>query len=232
MQLLLRAHTSVRTTIRNLAFPSTAIISADAGTIRCSHGARSRLLRPTQRLTLRPFTPIAIELGHEGAACIDVAMDALAHPGPGSSASRPLTRWLASLVLTEPLEDWNLDWFAGIAGISKASLSRRLFAEGSSFREAVRAHRLLRLLLDLPGLGRPSHAMVTRYGFSDRCQLEDAVFEQFGLTLRQLERLVAHETGSPAAVKTLPPDFGGMRPPAVALQCEEPPDLAPAPCQR
>lgn len=243
MQLILHARDGAHATIRNLSFPATAVIVPAGGTVRCSHRGHSRLFGPAQRLTLRPFTPIALDLAIDAAAIIELPFDltsptdtgdASGHDGTGS-AMRPLTRLLARNALAAPHHDWTLDTFAAIAGLSRTLLSRRLFAEGTSFREVVRTHRLIRLLIELPRLGRPDHTLATRYGFTDRCQLENAVFDQFGMPLGRLQRLVASDARSissrPAGSRKNPaPQYRWHPPTLAAIQCDRPPGWAQTPC--
>ncbi len=237
MQLLLHARDGAHATIRNLSFPATAVIAPAAGAVRCSHRGHSRLFAPAQRLTLRPFTPIALDLGIGAAATIDVprylvspvdGRDPLRHDASGAATTRPLTRLLARHAVAAPHHDWTLDAFAGIAGLSRTLLSRRLFAEGTSFREVVRTHRLIRLLLDLPELGHPDHTMAACYGFADRCQLENAVFDQFGVPLGRLRHLLTDTIeriqSHPACDRKNPtPQYRWHMTPAPAIQCERPP---------
>lgn len=243
MQLILHARDGVHATIRNLSFPATAVIEPAGGAVRCSHRGLSRLFGSAQRLTLRPFTPIALDLGIGAAVIIELPFD-LAQPDdtrdPASheatgGALRPLTRLLARHVLAAPQRDWTLDTFAAIAGLSRTLLSRRLFAEGASFREVVRTHRLTRLLIELPQLGRLDHALAIRYGFTDRCQLENAVFDQFGMPLGRLQRLVASDARSipsrPVRSRKNPaPQYRWHPPTLAAIQCDRPPGWAQTPC--
>lgn len=232
MKLILHARHDAVATIRNLSFPVPAIIAPAAGLIRCSHRGMSRLVRPAQRLALRSFTPIAIEFGSNAAVVIELPADLLRACERGiEDTPRPLTSLLARHVLAAPQRDWTLDAFACIAGISRAVLSRRLFTEGTSFREIVRSHRLVRLLLDLPKVALHERTMAPQYGFGDRCQFEDAIFEHFGLPLAQLRRLVTDGANGTEGVEgwtkdgreSPAPQFRWHLPPAAAIQCDRPP---------
>nr|WP_315595288.1 hypothetical protein [uncultured Cupriavidus sp.] len=134
-----------------------------------------------------------IDIANDAAASIEIHPNDLCSDSDATgTAMRPLTRLLAHHVLGAPQRNWTLDAFASVAGMTRPALSRRLFAEGTSFRESVRTHRLTRLLIDLSDCSLPAHTLSLRYGFADRCLLEDAVFEQYGLSLSRLKNIVGH----------------------------------------
>ncbi|TPQ33949.1 hypothetical protein [Cupriavidus pinatubonensis] len=192
MEVMVHAREVGLTTVCNLVFPTLVTIEAAIGPVWGSHCRRARQLRESQRLDIQPFYGFDLSLGAGAAVKIAVNWswtDELP-PSAARAVIQPLSRMLAFHAFARPELDWTLELFAARACLTKKDLSRRLFAEGTSFRQALRTNRLSRLLIDLPGLGRLDGVDAVRYGFADRCQAENAVFDRFGLSLFQLQRLV------------------------------------------
>ena len=111
------------------------------------------------------------------------------------SRNKPITATLALAVFLRP----DAAWHAGAATLAvglenSTNLSRRLLKEGECLRDITATQRLMRALFDLAD-GKPLSLAPHRYGFLDRCRLENALFERFGLTpdmlgqpTRRLER--------------------------------------------
>ncbi|KAI3602698.1 Phenylalanyl-tRNA synthetase beta chain (plasmid) [Cupriavidus necator H850] len=78
--------------------------------------------------------------------------------------------------------------------LSIGEVSKRLFSEGECMREIVQSARLSRFFVDLAKLGAVNNHVAEAYGFQDRYQLEDAIFDSFGLTLANLKILLREMT--------------------------------------
>nr|WP_315598904.1 hypothetical protein [uncultured Cupriavidus sp.] len=104
-----------------------------------------------------------------------------AAPQWARSRDKPVTAALSLAVFGRP----DAAWHAGAATLtlglkSSASLSRRLLKEGECLRDIVVTQRLMRVLFDLAD-GKPLSLAPHRYGFPDRCRLENALFDRFRL---------------------------------------------------
>ncbi|WP_439687524.1 hypothetical protein MNJPNG_22300 [Cupriavidus oxalaticus] len=186
------AHQHGPTTVRNLSFPGTARIEARHGSFWYACNGYTREVRRKTEILVRPFNRFELGLSRGTIVHVTLSCEPAPRPLSGPAADKPLTRELAQRVFATPHRQWSIAAMSLATGRRQASLSRELFAEGSSFRELLRTTRLNRLFVDIPGLGRFDHALAAQYGFRDRCQLEDAVFDHFGLTLMQLSGLHRH----------------------------------------
>ena len=107
--------------------------------------------------------------------------DPHATPQRAPSRDKPVTAALSFAVFGLP----DAAWHAGAATLalglnSSAMLSRQLLKEGECLRDIVITQRLMRVLFDLAG-GQPLSLAPHRYGFPDRCRLENALFDRFCL---------------------------------------------------
>lgn len=101
---------------------------------------------------------------------------------------KPATAGICLAVFAAPQLDWGLSAAAAQFGeLDGRGLSRKLLQECSSLRQLVRTQRLSRFVFDL--LSSTPNASAASYGFSDRCHLENAVYDQFGISVAALSRL-------------------------------------------
>jgi len=99
-----------------------------------------------------------------------------------SSRNKPITAALALAIFLRPDTAWHAGAATFAVGLdSGANLSRRLLKEGECLRDIATTQRLMRALFDLAD-GKPLSLAPHRYGFIDRCRLENALFDRFGLT--------------------------------------------------
>lgn len=106
-------------------------------------------------------------------------------PAPFRKSARqttPTARSIARFVFSEPHLTWTVSDAAQRLGWRKQDVSRRLFAEGKSFREIVFSQRLSRFLCDRAVVPTIDNRIARMYGFPERCSFEDAIFSQFGAT--------------------------------------------------
>ncbi|MBU68635.1 MAG: hypothetical protein CL858_24875 [Cupriavidus sp.] len=72
-------------------------------------------------------------------------------------------------------------------------ISRKLLQENESLRQVALRQRLNRLLFDV--LSARYAGVPAVYGFVDRCRLENAVYDRFGVSLDSLHLLTGKGAG-------------------------------------
>lgn len=170
------------TVIRNLYFPFPACLSLISGeaSLRDTHWRRN--LRSGQVIAIPALNRFTVELPPRS------IMEIMLYDECGWVEHKPYrlySRSLAGLVFLSPCLTWTRDRFAASMSMTVADISRRLFAEGMSFREIVLSCRLARLLVD-QSTEALSCGTRKSYGFGSRVLLENAVYDCFGLSLAAL----------------------------------------------
>ncbi|MDF3839907.1 hypothetical protein P3W85_44330 [Cupriavidus basilensis] len=191
--------------IRDLRFPVSLSIEVTAGHCIVSQRGFARTLRSRVARVVPALEPVSLVLIDSVTLAL-IQIDALPIPkAPGGFAGlgdradwvaddarerKPLTAALSLAVFMAPHADWRLATACRPLGLDETgTVSRRLLCEGESFREIVMTYRLTRLALDLMATG--SMQVPAFYGFRDRCHLENAVYDRFGLPVSALARLAS-----------------------------------------
>jgi hypothetical protein len=209
MHIITRDGVGWMATIRRLSFPFPTTIEAIEGNVWYTASGHTRLLRHRQRVHALPLALCDIGLTCNGIVSIRSDVDSI-HRNANSvsngcdtknlthqvarkfSSTMPLARTLALNVFRSPHFAWTQDFFSSNVELSKREISRQLFIQGKSFRQIVHMQRLIRFLCDLHKIPYIDDSVARKYGFSHCDRLEDAVYEQFDLTLESLWRTFGH----------------------------------------
>ncbi|AGW90186.1 hypothetical protein [Cupriavidus sp. DF5525] len=195
--------------IGNLQFPFPIRIDVETGACELLMRRFTRTLRSGQARVVPPLEELSLTLLHRATLTLAIVPQSETCALPSGRCRgneslhleaddlrqrRPATAGIALAVFTAPHHDWGLSSAAAWLGMpDRRWLSRKLLQECSSLRQLVRTQRLSRFLFDL--LSSAPLCSAARYGFADQCGLENAVYDQFGISVAALSRLssVGHE---------------------------------------
>jgi len=189
--------------IRNLQFPFPVRLDVEAGLCDVSIRGFTRTLRVGDARILPGLEQASIALLRQARLALTIVPEpaaltlGLAADRNGEPVSlviddvlrrKPLTACISLAVFMAPHSDWRLSSAGAVAGIpSGPLLSRKLLQESQSLRDMVRIQRLSRFVFDTL-LSVPDR-LASSYGFSDRCRLENAVYDHFGISVESLARI-------------------------------------------
>lgn len=189
--------------IRNIQFPLPIRVDVETGTCEVSMRGFTRTVCYGQSRLVPALEEVSLILLRHAR----VTLTFVPESGPGFSASvrgqdrgalcqsmddsrqrKPVTAGISLAVFAAPQSDWGLSSAAAWLGtLDRRWLSRKLLQECSSLRQLVRTQRLSRFVFDL--LSSAAQSSAASYGFSDQCCLENAVYDQFGISVAALSRL-------------------------------------------
>ncbi|MBP0624366.1 hypothetical protein [Cupriavidus consociatus] len=184
------------TAIRNLQFPLPVRIDVESGACELSMRGFTRTIRHGEARLVPALEEVSLTLLRQARVTLTMLPECGVDPGrercrPSTDDSwkrRPATAGLSLAVFASPQLDWGLSSAAACLGkMDGRSLSRKLLQECSSLRQVVKTQRLSRFLFDLMASARQASA--ASYGFPDQCRLENAVYDQFGISISALSRL-------------------------------------------
>jgi len=214
MQLMISGIEHGAVHLRNLRFAFPISIRVENGICGLSLGGYTRSIYATETRLIAPLEMItltiekrsriviaAIDIGEEGPSIlgrVDSNPRSRIHTRPNATYW-PIRRRLAQVVATAVFDAPHLNWRLSSAPIylttNETNISRTLMQEGESFREIVRTQRLMRLLFDTYHYGQRWLASCA-YGFPERCRLENAAYDHFGITPELLSRVLCPMLGS------------------------------------
>lgn len=190
LQLLLSNSRRTRLQARELRFPFPVAANIEGGEcavwlpgeMRDSDARAPKWIPPLERIsvTVAPKCRVSfrLQLSSPSHAMVNLI----------TSRNKPITAALSLAIFLLPDAAWHAGAAALAVGLdSSAILSRLLLKEGECLREIATTQRLMRALFDLAD-GKPLSLAPHRYGFLDRCRLENALFDRFGLMPDMLVR--------------------------------------------
>ncbi len=161
----------------------------------CEVAVPGQMLDPTGDRLIRALDYTSVSLKQEARIVFrSLRLQAPLSAAPGRHAKRqhkPVASALAATVFALPGHPWCVDNALQALRLDDGgSLTHRLLREGESFRELVATQRLMRLLFDRCAAA-PNEGSAASYGFPDRCRLENALYDRFGIEPALLFRLLA-----------------------------------------
>ncbi|SOZ33471.1 conserved hypothetical protein [Cupriavidus taiwanensis] len=192
------------TAIRNLQFPLAVRVDVESGACELSMRGFTRTVRHGEARLIPALEEVSLTLLRQARLTLTMLPECGLDPGrehcqPAPNdpwKRRPATAGLSLAVFAAPQLDWGLTSAAACLGkLDGRSLSRKLLQECSSLRQLVKTQRLARFIFDLMASARPASA--ASYGFTDHCRLENAVYDQFGMSISALSRLSRSRPGMP-----------------------------------
>ncbi|KJK22189.1 hypothetical protein UB46_22820 [Burkholderiaceae bacterium 16] len=191
------------TGIRNIQLPFPIRVGVEAGACEVSMRGFTRAVPHGESRLIPALEEVSLTLLRHARVTLTIVPESgPGFPGAGRDQGcgstdpstddlrqrKPATAGISLAVFASPQSDWGLSSAAACLGkVDGRWLSRKLLQECSSLRQLVRTQRLSRFVFDLLSSAAPSSA--TSYGFSDRCHLENAVYDQFGISVAALSRL-------------------------------------------
>ncbi|WP_042883279.1 hypothetical protein [Cupriavidus necator] len=189
--------------IRNIQLPFPIRVVVEAGTCEVSMRGFTRAVRHGESRLIPALEEVSLTLLRQAKVTLTIVPESgPGFPAPGRDQGRvssspstddlrqrkPATAGISLAVFTSPQSDWGLSSAAACLGkLDGRWLSRKLLQECSSLRQLVRTQRLSRFVFDL--LCSATQSSAASYGFTDRCRLENAVYDQFGISVAVLARL-------------------------------------------
>ncbi|SFI00400.1 hypothetical protein SAMN04515618_107180 [Collimonas sp. OK307] len=206
MKIVIHGGAGRRATIRRLCFPFPIAIEVIEGSVWYMAGGHARLLRQHQRVHSLPFSLCDIGVSINGFVLIQSDVTSIQNDSCVTCAGRetkilthqtaqdlsstvPLTHILALRVFRAPHVEWTPSLLASVVAMPKRKISRQFFSQGESFRQIVHTQRLTRFFCDLHKIAHVDDSVARKYGFAHVDRLEDAVYEQFDLTLDCLRHM-------------------------------------------
>jgi hypothetical protein len=189
--------------LRNLRFAFPVLASVEEGVCGLSVAGFTRTVRATNCRLLAPLEVVTLSVPWRARVSLDKvdvaslleeapssrrARNGSQHPGCRDAGHRafprkPLTMEVSSAVFFAPHLGWRLASAPSLlSAVAGTKISRGLLQEGESFRQIVMTQRLMRFLFDLSTLGT-TRTEGEDYGFPDRCRLENAFHDQFGVSI-------------------------------------------------
>ncbi|WP_133303110.1 hypothetical protein [Cupriavidus lacunae] len=182
--------------IRNIRFPLPIRVDVETGACEVSMRGFTRTVRCGESRLIPALEEVSLTLLRQARVTLTI----LPESGRGQDRGafnlsvddlrerKPATAGISLAVFASPQLDWGLSSAAACLGkLDGRWLSRKLLQECSSLRQLVRAQRLSRFVFDI--LSSAAKSSAVSYGFSDRCRLENAVYDQFGISVAALSRL-------------------------------------------